>query len=64
MTEQLYFEDFQVGQRFKSASRTLTDSHFALFSATTGDNHLKVAIFRLASSVVATHRSRARLRCA
>jgi len=39
MTEQLYFEDFQVGQRFKSASRTLTDSHFVLFSAITGDNH-------------------------
>ena len=36
---QLYFEDFAVGDRFKSPSRTLTDAHFLFFAGMTGDNH-------------------------
>jgi acyl dehydratase len=36
---QLYFEDFQVGDRFRSPSRTLTDAHFLFFAGMTGDNH-------------------------
>ena len=41
MTEppQLYFEDFAVGDRFHSPSRTLTDAHFMFFSGLTADNH-------------------------
>lgn len=35
----LYFEDFQVGDRFRSPSRTLTDAHFLFFAGLTGDNH-------------------------
>ena len=38
MTER-YFEDFTVGDRFKSPSRTLTDAHFLFFAGMTGDNH-------------------------
>jgi acyl dehydratase len=34
-----YFEDFKVGDRFKSPSRTLTDAHFLFFAGITGDNH-------------------------
>jgi len=34
-----YFEDFEVGDRFKSPSRTLTDAHFLFFAGMTGDNH-------------------------
>jgi acyl dehydratase len=34
-----YFEDFRVGERFKSPSRTLTDAHFLFFAGLTGDNH-------------------------
>ena len=34
-----YFEDFTVGDRFKSPSRTLTDAHFLFFAGMTGDNH-------------------------
>jgi acyl dehydratase len=34
-----YFEDFKVGDRFKSPSRTLTDAHFLFFAGMTGDNH-------------------------
>jgi acyl dehydratase len=36
---QRYFEDFQVGDRFRSPSRTLTDAHFLFFAGMTGDNH-------------------------
>ena len=39
MTAQRYFEDFTVGDRFKSPSRTLTDAHFMFFAGMTGDNH-------------------------
>jgi acyl dehydratase len=39
VTRQHYFEDFQVGDRFKSPSRTLTDAHFMFFAGMTGDNH-------------------------
>jgi acyl dehydratase len=39
VTTQRYFEDFQVGDRFKSPSRTLTDAHFMFFAGMTGDNH-------------------------
>lgn len=34
-----YFEDFAVGDRFRSPSRTLTDAHFLFFAGLTGDNH-------------------------
>ncbi len=37
--DQLYFEDFAVGDRFRAASRTLTDAHFLFFAGLTGDNH-------------------------
>jgi len=36
---QLYFEDFKVGDRFKSPSKTLTDAHFLFFAGLTGDAH-------------------------
>ena len=36
---QRYFEDFTVGDRFKSPSRTLTDAHFLFFAGLTGDDH-------------------------
>jgi acyl dehydratase len=36
---QRYFEDFAVGDRFHSPSRTLTDAHFLFFAGLTGDNH-------------------------
>lgn len=41
MTEarQLYFEDFALGDRFHSPSRTLTDAHFMFFAGLTADNH-------------------------
>ena len=39
MTAQRYFEDFTVGDRFKSPSRTLTDAHFMFFAGMTGDAH-------------------------
>jgi acyl dehydratase len=39
MTEQRYFEDFRVGERFPAPSRTLTDAHFLFFAGLTGDNH-------------------------
>ncbi len=39
MNRQRYFEDFQVGERFESSSRTLTDAHFLFFAGLTGDNH-------------------------
>lgn len=39
MADQLFFDDFQVGQRFEAPSRTLTDAHFLFFAGMTGDNH-------------------------
>jgi acyl dehydratase len=36
---QKYFEDFVVGEVFDIPSKTLTESHFLLFAAVTGDNH-------------------------
>jgi 3-hydroxybutyryl-CoA dehydratase len=36
---QRYFEDFTVGDRFRSPSRTLTDAHFLFFAGMTGDAH-------------------------
>jgi acyl dehydratase len=34
-----WFEDFALGDRFESPSRTLTDAHFLFFAGMTGDNH-------------------------
>lgn len=39
VTETRYFEDFEVGEVFRSPSRTLTDANFQLFQAVSGDNH-------------------------
>src|SRR5206468_7261718 len=39
LVSQRYFEDFAVGDQFKSPSRTLTDAHFMFFAGMTGDNH-------------------------
>src|SRR5437879_13072505 len=39
MTTARYFEDFTVGDRFESPSRTLTDAHCLFFAGMTGDNH-------------------------
>src|SRR5207245_9814349 len=39
LVTQRYFEDFTVGDQFKSPSRTLTDAHFLFFAGMTGDNH-------------------------
>ena len=36
---QRYFEDFSVGDRFASPSKTLTDAHFLFFAGMTGDAH-------------------------
>src|SRR4029453_1766141 len=36
---QRFFEDFRVGDRFESPSKTLTDAHFLFFSGLTGDAH-------------------------
>jgi acyl dehydratase len=36
---QRFFEDFQVGDRFESPSKTLTDAHFLFFAGMTGDAH-------------------------
>ena len=36
---QRWFEDFHVGDRFGSPSKTLTDSHFMFFAGMTGDAH-------------------------
>ncbi len=38
MTEQLYFEDFSVGDSFESPARTLAEAHFQAFAELTGDN--------------------------
>jgi acyl dehydratase len=34
-----YFEDFQVGEKFHTPAKTLTDAHFLFFAGLTGDNH-------------------------
>jgi acyl dehydratase len=39
VSEQRWFEDFKVGDRFDSPSKTLTDAHFMFFSGMTGDTH-------------------------
>jgi 3-hydroxybutyryl-CoA dehydratase len=36
---QRWFEDFSVGDRFGSPSKTLTDAHFLFFAGMTGDAH-------------------------
>jgi len=36
---QLYFDDFALGDRFRSPARTLGEAHFLLFAGLTGDNH-------------------------
>jgi 3-hydroxybutyryl-CoA dehydratase len=36
---QRWFEDFQVGDRFGSPGKTLTDAHFMFFAGMTGDAH-------------------------
>ena len=36
---QHYFDDFRVGDRFASPSKTLTDAHFLFFAGMTGDAH-------------------------
>jgi acyl dehydratase len=39
VSAQRWFEDFQVGDRFESPSKTLTDAHFLFFAGMTGDAH-------------------------
>ncbi|MBI1846444.1 MAG: MaoC family dehydratase N-terminal domain-containing protein [Candidatus Rokubacteria bacterium] len=39
MSGQRFFEDFTVGDRFRSPSKTLTDAHFLFFAGMTGDAH-------------------------
>ena len=39
MPNQLYFEDFRVGDSFASPSKTIGESHFLAFAGLTGDNH-------------------------
>jgi len=39
VSEQRWFEDFKIGDRFESPSKTLTDAHFMFFAALTGDAH-------------------------
>jgi 3-hydroxybutyryl-CoA dehydratase len=39
VSAQRWFEDFAVGDRFESPSRTLTDAHFMFFAGMTGDAH-------------------------
>jgi acyl dehydratase len=36
---QRWFEDFTLGDRFASPSKTLTDAHFLFFAGMTGDAH-------------------------
>lgn len=37
--ESRYLEDFEVGERFISPSRTVTEAQFLAFQAASGDNH-------------------------
>ncbi|MGH7353485.1 MAG: MaoC family dehydratase [Candidatus Rokuibacteriota bacterium] len=39
MNGQRWFEDFKIGERFASPSKTLTDAHFLFFAGMTGDAH-------------------------
>jgi len=39
VAEQRYFEDFELGERFRLPSRTMTDALFAAFQLASGDNH-------------------------
>jgi acyl dehydratase len=39
VTETRYFEDFTLGEMFRSPSRTLTDANFQVFQSASGDNH-------------------------
>ena len=39
MSEQRWFDDFKVGDRFESPSKTLNDAHFMFFAGMTGDAH-------------------------
>ncbi|MCH7478651.1 MAG: dehydratase, partial [SAR324 cluster bacterium] len=39
MPNQLYFEDFRVGDSFASPSKTIGEGHFLAFAGLTGDNH-------------------------
>jgi len=39
VSDQRWFEDFEVGDRFESPGKTLTDAHFMFFSGMTGDTH-------------------------
>ncbi|MGE4048819.1 MAG: MaoC family dehydratase [Acetobacteraceae bacterium] len=39
ITEQRWFEDFRLGERFLLPSRTMTDAVFLAFQAASGDNH-------------------------
>ena len=36
---QLYFDDLELGARFRSPGHTLGEAHFLLFAGLTGDNH-------------------------
>ncbi len=36
---QRWFDDFAIGDRFTSPSKTLTDAHFLFFAGMTGDAH-------------------------
>jgi 3-hydroxybutyryl-CoA dehydratase len=36
---QLYFDDFKLGDVWRSPGRTIGDAHFLLFGGLTGDNH-------------------------
>lgn len=38
-TEQRWFEDFRVGERYVLPSRTVTSANFAAFQVVSGDNH-------------------------
>jgi acyl dehydratase len=37
--DQLWFDDLEVGDRWQTPSRTMTDAMFAFFAGMTGDNH-------------------------
>jgi acyl dehydratase len=39
VSEQRWFDDFQVSERFVLPSRTMTDAVFLAFQAASGDNH-------------------------
>ena len=39
MSGQRWFDDFKVGERFESPSKTLTDAHFMFFAGMSGDTH-------------------------